>query len=294
MKIIKPIFCICFQNFRKWSTDYRIWMIAILIFAVCFDHANSMSKAANAFGTSGSMWLFPFASTQFYVKLVFTLPIVLIFCNTPNAEGNQILVLARTGMTKWLIGQALYVIFASAIYYIYIFICTIITALPFSEISSEWGTILQTMAYNSNDVLEMNINYIFVDARILRSFTPFSACWYTFLLSWLDGIMLGLIIFFCNMVSRIKYLGSSIAGIIVVLSCFTEQEGQFGLNHLIYYSPVSWTSLSNIDVGGVTSFPTFYYCVTVYTVMSLILLIMILAARKKCAINAEVFYGIRN
>ncbi|MGN0619480.1 MAG: hypothetical protein ACI4J7_10730 [Ruminiclostridium sp.] len=292
MKKLKPIFHVCFQNYRKWSADYRIWMVAILIFVVCFDHSNSMNHAAKAFGTIGALWLFPFSSSQFYIKLVFTLPLILILCNTPNADGNQILVLARTGMTKWLLGQVLYVITSSGIYYIYIFICAIITALPFAEISSEWGTLLQTMAYNSNAVIEMNINYIYVDARILRSFTPLSACWFTFLLSWLDGIMLGMIIFFCNMVSRIKYLGSSIAGVLVVLSSFAEQEGRFGMNGIIHYSPVSWTSLSNIDVGGVTKFPSFYYCVTVYVTISVILLILILAARKKCTINTEASYGI--
>ena len=59
----------------------------------------------------------------------------------------------------------------------------------------------------------------------------------------------------------------------IVFSAFGEV---WGYKKFLKYSPASWITLDKIDVGGLTSNPTFTYCLTVYLVTIVILTVLIL------------------
>ena len=51
MRSVRCVLNISLQNIRKWSEDYRIWTIAVLVIILCFDSVRIMNTIAAALGT---------------------------------------------------------------------------------------------------------------------------------------------------------------------------------------------------------------------------------------------------
>ncbi len=286
MKWFKSAFCIGIQDFRKWRTDYRIWAIALLMLMMVLIYIDDMKKISAYLETPLPVWIFPFLYCQFHTKLIYTLPVVMLFCNAPFTDRNQIFVIMRSGRKKWLAGQILYIIAASGIYYLFLLIASVIgSVLNGGEISLEWGETLTSIQGSSALTAQLNCNFVWIPPIIITYFTPLLAVWFTFLNSWLCGVFIGLIIFLLNLVSQTKALGLFTASAVVVLSALVTN----GLRvNLVMYSPVSWNTLDMIDVGGTTIYPSFTYCITFYIISLVILTALILIlGRKKSLDNKE-------
>ena len=268
MSLLKTVFAVCRQNFRKWKTDYRIWVIAATMIIIVQIYVDDMRKISEYLNTNIPIWIFPFLYSQFHTKLIYTLPIILLFCNAPFCDNDQIFVYTRVGRKKWLCGQMLYIVIAAAVYYFFLLIVSLVSTVFIGEISMEWGKTLQTLAV-SNIGFRVGSPFVDVSGLIVDFFTPLQAIGFTFLVSWLCAIFLGLLIFFCNTVFKTKFIGTMISSALVVLSVLVENGGYA---FIIPYSPVSWNTLDNIDVGGLTINPSFGYCMGVYLTLIAVLI----------------------
>ncbi len=283
MRSLKTVMAICLQNLRKWRTDYRIWVIAALVLVMVWIYIDDVRRIASGLGTSMPIWIYPFLYSQFHTKLIFTLPVVLLFCNAPFVDGNQMFVYMRTGKNKWLSGQIIYIAVTGAIYYVFLIAATLISSvLAGGEMSMEWGKTLVTTA-NSNAALYFGSPFIMVSPIVTAFFSPLSAIGFTLLTSWLCAVMIGLIILFCNLATKIRGLGITITSLLVVLSAFADN----GFPMLLPFSPISWNTLDKIDVGGMTTNPTFGYCVTAYLFLILLLITGIFVFGKKQTIDLK-------
>ena len=103
MGSIKTVWAICSQNLRKWASDYRMWTIAALLVIMVQIYVDDMQRVAELLGTKISMWIFPFLYVQYHTKVIFTLPVILMFCNAPFTDKNQVFVYTRTSRAKWLL-----------------------------------------------------------------------------------------------------------------------------------------------------------------------------------------------
>lgn len=283
MRLLKTTTSICLQNLRKWRTDYRVWAIAgllTILVLICVDEFRTVSVNL---GSKMSIWIFPFIYTQYYARLIFTMPVILLFCNAPFIDGNQTFVYMRTGRKKWLCGQVLYIIAAGALYYLFLIALTILFTVFISEPGFEWGETILTMG-NSNAAYIFGIHFIEVPNLISNYFTPLQATWFTFVTSWCSAVLLGLVLFLCNLATGTKALGITISSLLVVI-CFIVDSG--GWYDLLKFSPISWNTVNNIDVGGLTAFPTFTYCMIVYSALFVILTagIFILGSKKSLDIK---------
>lgn len=276
MKSLRTIAAICFQNLRKWQTDYRIWTIAVLVIIMVNIYVDDIRKIAVYLGTDVPIWIFPFLYSQYHTKVIYTLPVILIFCNAPFADQNQIFIYMRTGRVKWICGQILYIVFASAFYYIFLFIVTILCTMLYGNFNMEWGKTLQTISVTLV-ASDAGCPFVVISPIVLNCFTPFQAVWFTFLMSLCGAVLLGLIIFFCNLVSRTRFLGVLISSALVVLSV----PADISIGYLVKFSPISWTTLDKIDVGGMTAYPSFTYCISVYLVLIAVLIAGILIFGRK-------------
>lgn len=280
MRSIKTSASICLQNLRKWKTDYRVWVIAVFSLIMVWIYIDDLKRIAEGLGTSLPIWIYPFLYSQFHTKLIFTLPIILLFCDAPFVDGNQMFVYMRTGKNKWLWGQIMYIVAASALYYIFLIAAVLLSSVfAGGNISLDWGKTLTTTA-NSNAALYFNSPFISVSKIVTTCFSPLSATWFTFFMSWLCSIMIGLIIFFCNIITETRALGIIITSLLVVLSALADN----GFPTLLPFSPISWNTVDKIDVGGMTTNPTFGYCMTAYLILILLLIIGIFVFGKKQAI----------
>lgn len=282
MSSLKTIIAICVQNLRKWQTDHRVRTIAVLAVIIVQIYVDDMRRIADGLGTAMPIWIFPFLYSQFHTKLIFTLPIVLLFCNAPFTDRNQIFVYIRTGRTKWMCGQVLYIVTASAVYYIFLLIVSLLSTSFYGGTVLDWGKTLTTTA-NSNAALYFDSPFIDVSSMVVRFFSPLSACWFTFLLSWLCAVMLGLIIFLCNTVSGTRFIGIAITSALIVLSALVSSS----FPQFLKFSPVSWNTLDNIDIGGRTTKPSFAYCIGVYAAIIAVLVAAIFFFGKKKSLDVK-------
>lgn len=288
MKWLRCVFSICAQNFRKWSTDHRVWCVGVLLFVMTAIFVDDMRKITEYYGTEMPVWIFPHMYTQFHTKLIFTLPVVLLFCNAPFTDRNQTFVLMRSGRAKWLSGQILYIVSASAVYYLYLFVVSFLLSLAFSgQLNLEWGKTLTSLGASTSVVsIDMSTRFVVVQYSIIAFFKPLQAVWFTFLMSWFGAMFIGLTIFAFNLISGTRYLGVVISSFFVLLSSAVTND--FAWTGLLRFSPISWITLDNIDVGGLTKKPSFTYCVTVFGILIVSLIAAILIfGRKKGLDNRE-------
>ncbi len=277
MLFLKTSWNICRQNFRKWAVDYRIWTIAAVLMILVSENTRNMANVCESIGQPSTIWIFPFLYSQYHQKLIFTLPLLLLFNNAPFIDSNAMFVISRCKKSEWHTGQFLYIICASGVYYLYILFCTVITSIPYAEFSFEWGQSIHTIA-NTNATTGMGYNFLNVSNFVVTYFTPVQAVWFTFLISSLVAVMLGMIIYFFNTLTKTNYIGCIISSIHIIFSCYIEVMMK---DKWLWYSPVSWITLDKLDVGQTTTNPTFTYCMTVLLSVSLILFVIITALRKK-------------
>lgn len=278
MRSCKTVFTICMQNIRKWSKDYRIWCVAILLLTITQIYVDDIRDIADYLNAKVSVWIFPFMYSQYYTKLIFIMPVILLFCNAPFIDDNQVYVYVRAGKRKWIAGQLLYIIIASALYYLYLIIISVLSLSLHGTFDADWGNVLYTIA-ESGIASHRGRYFVNVSSMILDYFTPMQAIWFTFLVSWSHAVLIGFIIFACNYLTKLKYLGLSISSIIIIFSMFLEHHGYPGLMN---FSPSSWVTLDRIDIGGRTTNPSFLYCMLFYWIsIFIITLIIYLFSSKK-------------
>ncbi len=269
MNSVRSVFSICAQNFRKWATDYRMWTVAAILIVMTFLYADDVRKNAAIMDSDVSLWIFPFLYTQSFMVLIFTMPVVLMFCNAPFFDKNQTFVMMRTSRTKWLCGQLLYIILASAAYYLFVFLLSLLSTVFIAEPSLDWGGTFYSLAYGK--MQWDGVPWVGIPKLIVEYFTPIQACWFTFLLSWIGGVFLGMIVFFFNLVTQTRSIGTVVATGFVVWGCWVRYSD--GIQRYRKFSPISWITVDYIDVGGMTLYPTLSYCLTVFSVLILAMII---------------------
>ena len=285
MSGFKSIWAICSQNFRKWASDYRMWIIGVLLIVVTAIYADDMKTVSDFLGTKPSMWIYPFVYMQFHTKVIYTLPIVMMFCDAPFTDKNQVFVYMRTSRVKWLSGQLLYIILASAVYYLFIFVLTVAFTFSYSDVSQEWGTTLNMLAY-SNAAVQASVHMFDVSGFVIEFFSPLQACFFTFLTSWLSAVVIGAILFFFNLFTGTRLTGITISSFLVVITVVVDMGGWF---EYLKFSPISWNTLNNIDVGGMTAKPSFTYCMCVYggIILTLIAAILLFGRKKSLDLKGD-------
>ena len=171
MKSVKISLIVAIQNIRKWRTNYRIWILVILtmIFVQCYT--KEISTNALAMGMKSSPWLYPFLYTDRYIRILFMLPLIFIYCDAPFIDKNQIYILMRCKRKLWSIGQIIYIFMTSAMYFSLIAAMTIVLNIRNIEYMNDWGKVLGTLAFfkcsvgkrdcSNNKYLYFNIFYTY-------------------------------------------------------------------------------------------------------------------------------------
>lgn len=270
MKSVKISLIVAIQNIRKWRTNYRIWIL--VIFVQCYT--KEISTNALAMGMKSSPWLYPFLYTDRYIRILFMLPLIFIYCDAPFIDKNQIYILMRCKRKLWSIGQIIYIFMTSAMYFSLIAAMTIVLNIRNIEYMNDWGKVLGTLAFSNVPLVKGTA--VTISTYILTYFTPTQAMFFTWLLSVLCGGILGLIIYGCNVISKSKVVGIVASGFLVILSAAVS-----GNEMAQWFSPVSWTTLNKLDVGKLTQYPTFTYVMVVYMTAIIILSVWIIKVIEK-------------
>lgn len=274
MKKFRTIFAIARQNVRKWSSNYRVCMIAIILLIFIHFYTKNIGVFASELGIDMSAWIFPFLYIERYMKLLFLFPIILMFCDAPFIDMNQPYMILRSKRTAWSMGQILYIFIANIFYFLFLIVGTIVINIRYVTFENDWGKVFGTLA--TTDASNFVDTPLRINPIILKYFTPFQAMWFTFLLSCLSGIILGLVIYACNSLFQNRIVGITAASFLLILSAALYRNPE-----LQWLSPMSWNTLSNIDIGNTTTFPSFTYIMTADICIIVVLIIISVIANKK-------------
>lgn len=252
MDRLKNIVPIAGHNFRKWATNPRIYLILLLLLGYGNAILSSIGTFCRESGYPVTPWVFPFFTAEPYSLLMLMLGVILLFCDAPFMESEQPYLVLRAGRMVWALGQILYIVAASALYFLTTLVSTIVLLLPHLSLDGGWGKVIQTLC--KTGMGKQSGVVIPFDPTIPSVFSPYQAMLAAFLLAWLVGTLLGLLLFFVNLqVSRSA--GVLCCVLLAVFPLFVRRSDTF----LHYFSPVSWVSLSVVDFTGTTFFPSIQY-----------------------------------
>lgn len=272
MSFVRAVVMAGGQTLRSWWKNYRVWMLCILMVIFISDLIEGVYEVARMWGYAVTPWIFPFIDGQPYMRVLIYFGIILLFCNAPFVDRNQLFVILRCGRKKYAIGQ----IFAIAVMTIFYFLILAVVPVALhpsdTRFSLVWGDVLFTAA--NTDAMYQLGEYSFVSNRIIEHLEPLGAMGLSFLLHTLTGILLGMLIYFCNVwFAGTKWPGAALAGLFVVLDPLLRYD-------YARFSPVSWGRLGYIDFLENGSWISLKE-VVVYLVLSIIVL-AVLSVWKFC------------
>lgn len=220
------------HNFKKWGRSPRIWALALLLLLFANDPAAALSQAAAASGKALSPWLLPFLLTDRYLQFCTALCLVGLFCDAPFSDALTPCVLLRIGRKRWMLGQFLYIVLASLLFFLFLWAAMLLRCLPVLRWTASWGSCLTMLAHDNPF-----FGSPFCAELILGKSAP-AAALETLLLAWLTGCFVGSLLVLLNQHLR-RETGALVAGAVCVLD-FVLYSYMDLLPELFWLSPVSW------------------------------------------------------
>ncbi len=266
----KVVLCAC-SNFRKWKFSARVYMVGLTVLIFGFWSVADISQYAASRGLGVTPWLLSGYYFMPTLLSVYGFLVIMLFSNAPFADSHAPFLVVRTGRLPWILGQILY-IFLAAFLLVFLHFCMIILlCLPNVGFSSDWGTIIRSIAI---DPSLAGMSTILVNSEMVGAFTGPEATLLTMLLMWLVAVFLGAVVFAFNIISG-KNTGIVIAGFFVFISFFSNYMGQlvFG-SWLQYIAPVNWCSLYGLSWNGNSTLPGIPYAISVLSIGSIVLFIL--------------------
>jgi hypothetical protein len=256
------------NNIRRWGTNPRIYILAILLSIFLWNYIGPVLTFSKTMGYRVAPWIFPFISDFTYTHMMMMFGIVFLFCDAPFMNEGQPYLLIRCGRTQWAIGQILYIIIGTAIYFLFIVFVNTLMISPNMFLSNEWGKILGTLA-QSNAGQAFNIQFP-ISYTIQSLYTPIQAFGLSFMLQWCAGTILGLIMFIINIYGK-RSMGAIVASVIVLFDIAIEYEFK---SYAYHFSPVSMSRLTILDPSGLSQRPTILYAYVFFAVAIVLLSII--------------------
>jgi hypothetical protein len=256
-------------------------LILTVVFVASYTHG--LKLVSYNLGENMSQWIFPFLMTYRYIKITLLAPVLFIFCDAPFIDSNQAYVMLRTRRTTWSIGQILYVLVGAAVYTLILFITSILVNIRCISWTMSWGRVLG--AAGTTAILEsLNCNYntVLVSAKIINYFSPLQATFFSMILVWLSVVFLGLVIYVFNVITKSRVIGVLVAAFFVVFTAVADT------NPIVtWFSPISWNSLNNIDIGGLTKYPTIDFVLGMYIAMNAVLAVIVVIVSKRMVVEVQ-------
>lgn len=260
---------ICVQNLRKWLGNSRIYIAFVIVFLFTLIYTKGLWLVSDNVGEKLSIYIFPFLTTYRYMKIIYLFPLLLLFCDAPFVDANQQFVMIRSSRLSWGIGQMLYIICGSFFYALFMLLSSIVVNIGHIQMGASWGkSLILAGTTNICSILGIQYDTVQISSIIVKYYTPAQAMLWSFLFLWMICIILGLIIYDFNILFQSNIVGLFVAGFLILFTAVVD-----GIQQWIWYSPVSWSSLNNIDVAKTTSLPGIYFVLFVYIGAILALLI---------------------
>lgn len=283
----KNVFYVCENNFLKWKNSPRTYICFFMLVVFLYYMTAGTRALTAAENMAVTPWLFPFLLSYSLSLCALFFTLILLFCDAPFFDEQFPYLCMRTGRLVWVIGQILYIVFASLIFTLVNYVLSLLLCLPNLGFSRDWGKILRMMSMPmSGDFQKLYLTGVMKDsagsANVMSLYTPIQATLLSLLLMWLVSVFLGLLMFAINLRAH-QGIGALAASFFVLFdffaSIFSNGHG-FTAPVIYYFSPVSWTNLTQLQMNA-NDKPPLNYALTVLCILIVFLMIVCIHTIKK-------------
>lgn len=271
---------VCLESIRKWKNDPRIWSAALLVCLFEWTKIEPIKELCMELEISVSNWYFPFLFTDEINTMFFFFGILILFCDAPFVDRQQMLVVIRSGKKNWFRGKIMYVFVASILYFSWMYLVSLLEFFPYVGFSTEWEMILTELSENGYTYGIQGIHPL--PSAVVEALSPMQAWLMAYLVCVLLSVFLGLLIFALNLNQKHNIgVGAALAVILVnglKNSLIVDAEKK-----LAYLSPIGWADIEMflLEENGVP----FWYAITFLCVAIILLIVLIM--RKSKSYNME-------
>lgn len=254
-------FCLLRKHLISWR------MLAVVVISVLTMDTFMMPirNYCNKMEIKMSPWGFALIWDNKYIGLCFLLIYIFAAAIFPGDRIQERYIIARIGVSKWRVGQAMYLVTLGWLYTFFLYVCQNILLWNVMEFISEWGLGWGTLS-NSNVILEYNI-YTTVPYLVISNYHPVYANMLVVIIMGLLLGMLGMLMFWLNFYSKI--MGSVIASAVIFLGMAASRN-----TALLMYSPTSWIRLDGHYRITNTEQPTVIYIIGMLILLTLLFFIL--------------------
>lgn len=252
METFKAAVVIARQNLAEWRKNDRILVLLILTAMLICIYIGKLPVYALTHNEKNTLFLMPLLFTEAInanglLKVLLFFGTILLFCNAPFLDEHKYFLILRSRRSGWWMGEVLYVIAGSFAYVLEIFLISILLALPAASIGQGWGESVMTAFDASLETYLQIFTGISLPPELIMNVTPEIAIWYTFFVSWLVMVLLGLLIYCINLYSGKSWPGVAVAVFLVVLDPVLQYTQTTYNAFDLLLSPVSWSSIENLQ-----------------------------------------------
>ena len=283
--MVKRIFAIALYSIRQWTAELRI--LLLFIFMVLFVRGDIavIGDFAKKMGVDVNPLVFPFYSSDVVKQLIILSGIIFLFSDAPFINNNQPYVIIRSNRLSWVSGKIIYIMMASAVYFLVIMGASVLTLLPNASFQTDgWGKIINTLAQTHAGSL-INLQFA-VSEKITDYYSPVMAFLLSFFLNWSMACFMGLLIFLISLKFH-RMLGLLAGGIVLFwdLLVINMMPVRF-----YYVSPVTLSRLGMLDPAGTSNYPDLTYPFVFFGIgiVLLAVLLMLGIRNESIEITAEI------
>lgn len=233
MNRVSHIFRIACLQMGKLTRNPRLYMIVFCNFIFLTSLMSPLRSFLRMYQLKATPFLFCFLFTHASVIFCFLAGIILLFSNAPFFDHSQMFLVIRTGKTRWALGQMIYMLLGSILYFLLLYGMSVLFLLPYLSFQNEWGSVWNTLARTDLGV-QFGVS-LTVPANILNHFEPMELLSWTFFMGILNAMVLGLLLFFCNL-----FLGRMAGITAAVLFLLTPFRLSFMPDFLHYLAAPAW------------------------------------------------------
>lgn len=263
---IKCVLRLAARNFRAWGQNYRMFMLLLLLITIFVEFCTKLNSFADSLGERiNILGVLPniYNAGTMYFGIIIQLGIILMFSNAPFRSEDSLFRVMRTGYAKWCVGQIVYIIGASFVYTVTLFLLTNICCIGNIGYSSKWGRVFIALS-DTNTRFRYDLY-----KRLPLRFSPLEALLHTMLMIFMISVILGLVMFFMESVFG-KASGTFAAAALVflgIMPMYCRRPAS-----VARLSPCSLTWFYFLDGSGMTTFPTMTYAYTFLAVLTILLI----------------------
>lgn len=279
---MKKLFRITRINLAQWRIDPKYLFVLLYTGLYLWYCLRGMRDYAKDLNTTIHPWVFPFLMRGGSVICPLMLGFAILIADAPFRNGQQQFILLRTGKIYWMAGQILYLFLLSVFFTAFMYLMSVLCAIPQLRLSTEWGSFLTTIAVSGFPGKYGNLSTTY---SIMKGASPISATLWAFTVFTLVCFFLSMVMLLCNL-----WVGKGV-GIVLVSTAIilpkimtVFQAKPYIYRYLTRISPLSWPDRSAMGHTG-QYLPSYAYGILMPLFLSVLLAAVAMATVQKCNLD---------